>query len=178
MDLTRPHYAATIKMVGLGSSAAEAVNRFVDRDLEGVDFVLVQTDDARFLSEHAGVETGDGDGTAQDPETKGNIPVKPQVIKGDKEEIRGALKDADMIVLVAGEGSEPEIGVAPLIGEVAKDMGALIAGVIARPVDPEGPHNSTRTEEGVHALREAVDMLIMVPDNTLLPGFFAALRGR
>jgi len=80
-------------------------------------------------------------------------------------------------VLIAGEGEESEIEVAPLIGEIAKEIGALIAGVIANRVDLKS-HDSARLEEGVQSLREAVDMLIMVPDDTLLPGFFAALRGR
>jgi cell division protein FtsZ len=177
MDIKRLHYTATIKIVGLGSSGADAVNRLSGSDLEGVDLVLVHAGDPQPLTEYdADAKIGVDKGSARVSGAGGNSTGGPQAVRESEEELREALKDADMIVLIAGEGEESEIGVAPLIGEIAKEIGALIAGVIANRVDLKS-HDSARLEEGVQSLREAVDMLIMVPDDTLLPGFLAALRG-
>lgn len=179
MDIKRPRYAATIKIVGLGSNGAEAVNRLVGSDLEGVDLLLIYAGDARSIAGYdAEARIDIANGPAPVPEANGGSTTMPRGIRESEEEIREALQDADMVVLIAGEGDESEIGVAPLVGEIAKDMGALIAGVIANQADLEESRDSARVEQGVQYLREAVDMLIMVPDSTLLPGFFAALRGR
>ncbi len=111
------------------------------------------------------------------PELEGVEPILVDAARPQERrvEIGEALKGADMVVLIAGEGGEAEVEAAPVIGEIAKNTGALVAGVITCPLAPED--YSARVEEGVQSLREAVDMLIMVPDDTLLPGFFAALRG-
>ncbi|WP_166397650.1 hypothetical protein [Rubrobacter marinus] len=179
MDIKRPRYAATIKVVGLGSGGAEAVNRLVGSELEGVDLVLIQANGVRSLAEYeadASIEIDEG--VALLSETNGSLASAPHQVEGSEEEIREALEGADMIVLIAGEGDEPEVGAAPLVGQIAKESGALIAGVIANQPDHESPAGTARTEVGVQALREAVDMLVVVPDDTLLPGLFTALRGR
>lgn len=178
MDIKRPHYAATIKVVGLGVRSAEVVDRLIGSDLEGVDFVLVRVEDPLYFAEYDGAGGSLGNGTARTVPVADGNPTGLRLIEGNREELREALKDADMIVLIAGEGDEPELEAAPLVGQIARESGALIAGVIANPVELEGPHDSARIERGVQSLREAVDMLIMVPDSGLLPGFFAALRGR
>lgn len=163
MDTTRVHYIATLKVIGLGDGGAETISRAIDSSLEGVESILVHTDDRSLLTYDA------------------DIKIKPGELSGELEETRekfeDALKDADMIVLVTGEGDQPEARIAPIIGKIAKERGVLIAGVVTRRSTPEEPYDSAQAEEGVQLLREAVDMMIVVPDETLLPGFFAALRG-
>lgn len=179
MDIKRPRYAATIKVVGLGSSGTEAVNRLVGSELEGVDLVLIHANGSQPLAHYdadASIEVDEG--VAPTSGTNGGPAPGPRQVEESEDEIREALEGADMIVLIAGEGDEPEIGVAPLVGQIAKESGALIAGVIANQTDHESLAGTTRMEEGVQVLREAVDMLVVVPDDTLLPGLFTALRGR
>lgn len=179
MDIKRPRYAATIKVLGLGSSGADAVNRLVGSELEGVDLVLIHADGAwPLVGYDADAEIEIDDGLTLLSEGNGSLASEPRVVEESEEEIRETLRGADMIVLIAGEGDEPEIGVAPLVGQIAKESGALIAGVIADQADHENSAGSARMKAGVQALREAVDMLIVVPDDTLLPGLFTALRGR
>jgi cell division protein FtsZ len=165
MDTTRVHYVATIKVIGLGDSGAEIISRAIDSSLEGVKSILIHTDD-RSLS------TYDADAKIQ---LSGELVVKAGSLF--EETIRDELDDADMIVLVAGEGDQPETRIAPIIGKIAKEVGILIAGVVTRRSTSEEPLDSAQVEEGVQLLREAADMMIMVPDETLLPGFFTALKG-
>jgi cell division protein FtsZ len=179
MDITRTHYAANIKVVGLGSSGADAMSHISSLDIEGVDFILVRAHGAQSPAVYDREGKVGGGNAARILEVGNDSEVEPRAVKESSDELRSALKDADMIVLITGESDEPQIGVAPSIGKIAREMGALVAGIVTHPVESQRSHEySARLEEGVQSLREAVDMLIMVPDDTLLPGFFAALRGR
>lgn len=172
MDITRVHYVATVKVVGLGGNGADAISRIVGSSLEGVESVLIHTEDRPTAAYDSDVKIN-----------LGRIPGAPEGALDEpslveiRSELAEALKGADMIVLIAGEDSQPEVRVAPIMGEIAKDNGALIAGVVTRNSTLEETYDPVQVEEGIQLLREAVDMMIMVPDETLLPGLLVALRG-
>jgi cell division protein FtsZ len=163
-DTTRKHYAATIKVVGLGRSGSAAAKRATASTLEKIEPILVYADGQLPAAPRGAnsVET--------EPDKLIRMETDPTA-QELKEKIQEALTGADMVVLIAGSSDEPELQIAPLVGEVAKEMGALLAAVVAH------LSASSDREEGIQSLREAVDMLVMVPDDTLLPGFLTALRG-
>ncbi len=164
-DLRR--YAA-IKVVGVGGGGSNAVNRMVSAGLRGVEFIAINTDaQALALSAadkkvHIGAKITKGLGAG------GNPTVGRQAAEESKDDIHEALNGADMVFITAGMGGGTGTGGAPIIAELARDLGALTIGVVTRPFGFEGRRRAATAEEGVRALKQKVNTLITIPNDRLL----------
>lgn len=162
------NYVAVIKVVGVGGGGVNAVNRMVEVGLRGVEFIAVNTDAQALLLSDADVkldigrELTRGLGAGADPE------VGRRAAEDHAEEIEEALAGADMVFVTAGEGGGTGTGAAPVVARIAKSIGALTIGVVTRPFSFEGKRRAAQADAGVSALREAVDTLIVVPNDRLL----------
>src|SRR4051794_8212434 len=162
-------YLAVIKVVGIGGGGTNAVNRMVDAGLKGVEFIAVNTDAQALQMCDADIKLQIGDqltrglGAGADPE------IGYGAANESRDEIKEALKGADMVFITAGEGGGTGTGAGPVIAEVAKqEIGALTVGVVTKPFDFEGAQRGRAAEEGVDRLREQVDTLIVIPNEKLL----------
>ena len=162
-------YLAVIKVVGVGGGGTNAVNRMVDAGLKGVEFIAVNTDAQALQMCDADIKLNIGHQL-----TKGlGAGANPQIGQGaaaeSRDDIKEALKGADMVFVTAGEGGGTGTGAAPVVAEVAKqEIGALTVGVVTRPFDFEGSQRKRQSDEGIDRLREQVDTLIVIPNEKLL----------
>jgi cell division protein FtsZ len=162
------NYLAIIKVVGVGGGGVNAVNRMIESGLRGVEFVAINTDAQALLMSDADVkldigrELTRGLGAGADP-SKGR-----QAAEDHAEEIEEVLKGADMVFVTAGEGGGTGTGAAPIVARIARSLGALTIGVVTRPFSFEGRRRSTQAEDGIIALRDEVDTLIVIPNDKLL----------
>jgi cell division protein FtsZ len=164
-----PHtYLAVIKVVGVGGGGVNAVNRMIDMGVGGVEFIAINTDAQALLMSDADVkldigrDSTRGLGAGADPE------VGREAAEEHRDEIEDALGGADMVFITAGEGGGTGTGGAPVVAEVARGLGALTVGVVTRPFGFEGRRRSVQAEQGVQALKAAVDTLIIIPNEKLL----------
>src|SRR5512139_2444308 len=166
---TGANYLAVIKVVGVGGGGTNAVNRMIEAGVKGVEFIAVNTDaQALLMSDadykvHVGVNLTKGLGAGADPD------VGLQAAEENRNEIKEALQGADMVFITAGEGGGTGTGAAPVIAQIAKEeIGALTVGVVTRPFAFEGRKRQQLAEDGIGRLREAVDTLIIIPNDRLL----------
>jgi cell division protein FtsZ len=165
---TPQNYLAVIKVVGIGGGGVNAVNRMIDAGLKGVEFIAVNTDAQALLMSDADVkldigrELTRGLGAGSDPE------VGAEAAEAHRDEIEEVLKGADMVFITAGKGGGTGTGGAPVIAEIAKNLGALTIGVVTRPFSFEGRRRTVQAEAGIQKLREKVDTLIIIPNDRLL----------
>lgn len=164
-----PHsYLAVIKVVGVGGGGVNAINRMIDAGVRGVEFVAINTDAQALLMSDAdmkldlGRDITRGLGAGADPD------VGKSAAEAHREELEEVLKGADMVFVTAGEGGGTGTGGAPIVAEVARNLGALTVGVVTRPFGFEGRRRSVQAEQGIQNLREAVDTLIVIPNDRLL----------
>src|SRR3954470_22989598 len=162
-------YLAVIKVVGVGGGGSNAVSRMVDAGLRGVEFVAVNTDAQALQACDADVKIGIGHNLTKGLGAGANPEVGAGAAAESRDEIKDALKGADMIFVTVGEGGGTGTGAAPVIAEIAKqEIGALTVGVVTRPFDFEGAQRGRQAEEGIQRLREMVDTLIVIPNEKLL----------
>ena len=161
-------YLAVIKVVGVGGGGSNAVNRMIEAGLRGCEFIAINTDaQALLMSEadqklHIGTRTSRGLGAGADPQ------IGEEAAAESRDEIKEALKGADMVFITAGEGGGTGTGGAPIIGQVAHELGALTVGVVTRPFGFEGRRRAEQAQTGIKNLREEVDTLIVIPNDRLL----------
>ncbi|MGH3111742.1 MAG: cell division protein FtsZ [Gaiellaceae bacterium] len=161
-------YLAVIKVVGIGGGGSNAVTRMVESGMSGVEFVAVNTDaQALLMTEadvkiHIGSQATRGLGAGADPRVGG------AAAQESRDELKEALKGADMIFVTAGEGGGTGTGGAPVVAEIGRELGALTVGVVTRPFAFEGRMRAGQAEEGVQSLRENVDTLIVIENDRLL----------
>src|SRR5207302_3567121 len=162
-------YLAVIKVVGVGGGGTNAVSRMVDAGLHGVEFIAANTDAQALamcdadLKLNIGHNSTKGLGACADPD------VGLAAASESRDEIKEALKGADMVFVTAGEGGGTGTGAAPVIAEIAKnEIGALTVGVVTRPFSFEGSQRSRQATEGIANLSEQVDTLIVIPNERLL----------
>ncbi|HEX3054571.1 MAG TPA: cell division protein FtsZ [Gaiellaceae bacterium] len=162
------NYLAVIKVVGVGGGGTNAVNRMVDAGLSGVEFVAVNTD-AQALTMcdadvkiHIGSKATRGLGAGADPA------VGLAAAQESRDELKEALKGADMIFVTAGEGGGTGTGGAPVVAELARELEALTVGVVTKPFVFEGRKRSQQAELGIQNLRDRVDTLIVIENDRLL----------
>ncbi|WP_152656471.1 cell division protein FtsZ [Oceanobacillus sp. CFH 90083] len=159
---------ATIKVIGVGGGGNNAVNRMIEHGVEGVEFIAVNTDaQALNLSKaeskiQIGGKLTRGLGAGANPE------VGKKAAEESKEQLEEVLKGADMVFVTAGMGGGTGTGAAPVIAQVAKDLGALTVGVVTRPFSFEGRRRSTQAVSGIDTLKGSVDTLIVIPNDRLL----------
>ena len=162
------NYIALIKVVGIGGGGVNAVNRMIDAGLKGVEFIAINTDAQALLMSDADVKLDVGRqltrglGAGSDPE------VGAQAAHDHRDEIEEVLKGADMVFITAGEGGGTGTGGAPIVAEIAKSLGALTIGVVTRPFAFEGRRRAVQADSGIGKLRDAVDTLIVIPNDRLL----------
>jgi cell division protein FtsZ len=161
-------YLAVIKVVGIGGGGTNAVTRMVEAGVSGVEFVAVNTDaQALLMTEsdvkiHIGSRATRGLGAGADPQ------VGRAAAEESRDELKEALKGADMVFVTAGEGGGTGTGGAPVIAEIGREIGALTVGVVTRPFGFEGKLRADQAEGGIQSLRESVDALIVIENDRLL----------
>lgn len=166
---TSPHnYLAVIKVVGIGGGGVNAINRMIDAGLRGVEFIAVNTDAQALLMSDADIKLDIGRDITRGLGAGANPEIGRASAEGHTEEIEDALKGADMVFLTAGEGGGTGTGGAPVVAEIARSIGALTVGVVTRPFGFEGRRRSVQAEQGIQDLKEAVDTLIIIPNERLI----------
>jgi len=162
-------YLAVIKVVGVGGGGTNAVNRMVDAGLKGVEFIAVNTDAQALQMTDADIKLQVGGQLTRGLGAGANPDMGMAAANESRDEIKEALKGADMVFVTAGEGGGTGTGAAPVIAEIAKhEVGALTVGVVTRPFAFEGSQRSRQAEDGIQRLREQVDTLIVIPNEKLL----------
>ncbi len=161
-------YVAVIKVVGVGGAGINAVNRMIDAGISQVEFIAVNTDiQALHMSDapakiHIGRELTQGLGSGADPEM-GRLAAEEGY-----DQLKHALRGADMVFVAAGEGGGTGTGAAPVVAKIARDIGALTVGIVTTPFKFEGTKRKTQSDQGVIALRQACDTTIVIPNDRLL----------
>jgi cell division protein FtsZ len=159
---------AKIKVIGVGGGGGNAINTMMEMDLEGVDFIAANTDLQALKANIApvkiqlGRELTKGLGAGANPEVGKNAALE------DQRTIAESINGADMVFITAGMGGGTGTGGAPVIAKLAKELGALVVGVVTRPFTFEGRQRSLQGDRGIAELREAVDTLITIPNEKLL----------
>jgi cell division protein FtsZ len=161
-------YLAVIKVVGIGGGGTNAVSRMVDAGLKGVEFVAVNTDAQALLMVDADVKLHVGAKATRGLGAGANPDVGYEAAMESRDELKEALKGADMVFVTAGEGGGTGTGGAPVVAEIARELGALTVGVITRPFNFEGRKRAEQAQRGISELREKVDTLIVIPNDRLL----------
>ncbi len=157
-----------IRVVGVGGGGVNAVNRMVEAEVEGIEFLAINTDlqslqqSTADLTLHIGEELTRGRGSGSDAN------IGRQAAMEDYDRIKSLLKGSDMIFITAGSGGGTGTGAAPVIARICRELGALTVAIVTKPFGFEGTRRSEQAERGVAALAEEVDTLIVVPNNRLL----------
>ncbi|HEY1522200.1 MAG TPA: cell division protein FtsZ [Solirubrobacteraceae bacterium] len=157
-----------IRVVGVGGAGVNAVNRMVEAEVEGVEFLAINTDlqSLQLSAAHETLHIGDavtrGLGSGSDPD------LGRRAAHEEYDQIKAMLRGADMVFIAAGAGGGTGTGAAPIVAHVARELGALTVGIVTRPFQFEGSRRRQQAEEGIAALSEEVDTLIVVPNNRLL----------
>src|SRR5512139_2706028 len=161
-------YLYVIKVVGVGGGGTNAVNRMVDAGLRGVEFIAINTDAQALLMCDADVKLHIGGKITRGLGAGANPEVGRAAAEESRDEIREILKGADMVFVTAGKGGGTGTGGAPVIAEVARELGALTVGVVTKPFSFEGRKRATQAEAGIESLSNKVDTLIIIPNDRLL----------
>jgi cell division protein FtsZ len=162
-------YLAVIKVVGVGGGGTNAVNRMVDAGLRGVEFIACNTDAQALAMCDADVKLNIGHQLTKGLGAGANPEIGQGAAAESRDEIKEALKGADMVFVTAGEGGGTGTGAAPVIADIAKnEIGALTVGCVTRPFAFEGTQRARQAEDGITRLRENVDTLIVIPNEKLL----------
>ena len=157
-----------LRVVGIGGAGVNAVNRMIEAEVAGVEFVAVNTDAQSLQQSDAdhtlqiGADLTKGLGSGSDPE-RGRAAAMD-----DYDRIKAQLKGSDMVFITAGEGGGTGTGGAPVVARIARELGALTVGIVSKPFGFEGSRRAQAAEQGIEALAEEVDTLIVVPNNRLL----------
>ncbi|WP_017471805.1 cell division protein FtsZ [Amphibacillus jilinensis] len=159
---------ATIKVIGVGGGGNNAVNRMIEHGVQGVEFIAVNTDAQALNLSKAEVKIQLGTKLTRGLGAGANPEVGRKAAEESKEQLEEALQGADMIFVTAGMGGGTGTGAAPVIAQVAKEIGALTVGVVTRPFMFEGRKRSTQAVTGIDGLKENVDTLIVIPNDRLL----------
>ena len=168
MSIAAQHHIAIIKVVGVGGGGSNAINRMIDAGLKGVEFIAINTDGQALLMSDAdtkldiGRNITRGLGAGSDPE------VGREAAEENRDTIEEVLKGADMVFITAGKGGGTGTGAAPIVAEIARAQGALTVGVVTRPFTFEGKRRAVQADVGIQKLREAVDALIVIPNDRLI----------
>ena len=163
----KKEYAVNIKVIGIGGGGGNAVNRMVESGMQYVEFIAINTDGQILKSSKAdktlsiGARTTRGDGAGGNPE------IGQNAAEESREEIAALLQNTQMLFITAGMGGGTGTGAAPVVAQIAREMGILTIGVVTKPFNFEGLVRMRQAEQGISRLREAVDSLIVVPNENL-----------
>jgi cell division protein FtsZ len=167
-ELDESHFGAKIKVVGIGGAGGNAINTMIASGLQGVDFIAANTDMQALRNSLAPVKIQLGPNLTKGLGAGSNPEVGRQAALEDRDRIAEILTGADMVFITAGMGGGTGTGAAPVIAQIAREIGALTVGVVTRPFTLEGKHRSKSAEDGVRHLRNSVDSLVIIPNDKLL----------
>ncbi len=159
------NYYAVIRVIGIGGGGSNAVNRMMEDNINGCEFIAINTDAQALMMSNADKKIligGSGLGAGSNPEI-GKVAAEKSI-----DSIKEAVKDADMVFITCGEGGGTGTGAAPVIASVAKEMGCLTVAVVTKPFTFEGTKRMETAEEGIKSLVGKVDTLIIIPNDKLL----------
>jgi len=159
---------ARIKVVGVGGGGSNAVNRMIEEGLTGVEFVAVNTDAQALLLSNAPTRVRIGDKLTRGLGAGGDPEIGKKAAEESAEDLYSVIKGCDMVFITAGIGGGTGTGAAPIVAQIAKEVGALTIGVVTRPFTFEGAKRSQASENGISTLKEQVDTLIVIPNDRLL----------
>lgn len=159
---------ARIKVIGVGGGGNNAVNRMIDEGVEGVEFIAVNTDAQALNQSKAEVTMQIGTALTRGLGAGANPEIGRRAVEESKQQLKEVLEGADMVFVTAGMGGGTGTGAAPAIAEIARNLGALTIGVVTRPFKFEGRKRAANAESGINEMREAVDTLIIIPNDRLL----------
>ncbi len=159
---------AKIRVVGVGGGGSNAVNRMIEEDIQGVDFVAVNTDGQALMYSDARRRVRIGDKSTRGLGAGGQPEVGEKAAQESADELHDVLDESDMVFITAGMGGGTGTGAAPVIAELARKVGALTIGVVTRPFTFEGSRRAQIAQEGIEKLKEQVDTLIVIPNDRLL----------
>ena len=159
---------AVIKVIGVGGGGNNAVNRMIEHGVQGVEFIAVNTDSQALKLSNAEVKLQIGAKSTRGLGAGANPEVGKKAAEESKEQIEEALSGADMVFVTAGMGGGTGTGAAPVIAQIAKELGALTVGVVTRPFTFEGKKRQKQALSGTAAMKDAVDTLIVIPNDRLL----------
>ena len=163
-----PLQSAKMKVVGIGGAGGNAVNRMIDEELEGVEFISINTDSQALENSRAQVTLQIGKKLTRGLGAGARPEVGRQALAESHEDVRRSLEGADLVFVTAGMGGGTGTGAAPMVAEIARDMGALTIGIITRPFCFEGKKRERQANQGLKELRRCVDTMIVVPNDRLL----------
>jgi cell division protein FtsZ len=167
LDVTR-HNGAHIRVVGVGGGGGNAVNSMIEKGLQGVEFIAINSDLQALERNGAkhkiqvGKNLTRGLGAGADPQ------IGHRAVEEDRDEIAQTLDGADMVFITAGMGGGTGTGGAPIVANIAKTVGALVVGIVTKPFNCEGKRRSAQAEMGLEELKKHVDTLIVIPNQKLL----------
>ncbi len=162
------HGAAKIKVIGVGGAGGNAVNRMIDSNVSGVEFWSVNTDAQSLTHAAAEQRLQVGQKLTRGLGAGGNPAIGQKAAEESRDEIAAALAGSDLVFITCGMGGGTGTGAAPIVAEIAKEMGALTVGVVTRPFTFEGRRRTHQAEEGIAALQGRVDTLIVIPNDKIL----------
>lgn len=163
-----PTHGARMRVVGVGGAGGNAVNRMIDEDLEGVEFISANTDAQALKNSRSQVTIQLGKKLTRGLGAGARPEIGRQAIAESEDEVRRALDGSDLVFITAGMGGGTGTGAAPIIGEIARELGALTIGIVTRPFAFEGRKRMRQADQGLAELRRAVDTMIVVPNDRLL----------
>ena len=169
--LIKPDIArfAKIKVIGIGGGGCNAINSMISvNQISGVDFIGINSDAQALLTCQASTKIQIGENLTRGLGAGGNPDIGRQAAEESKEKLKEYLRDTDMVFFTCGEGGGTGTGAAPSIAQLAKEMGALTVGVVTKPFHFEGTRRMMTAEEGIQALKEKVDTLIVIPNQSLM----------
>ncbi len=157
-----------IRVVGVGGAGVNAVNRMVEAEIEGIEFLAMNTD-LQSLQQSAAHETLHiGDSLTRGLGSGSNPDLGRQAAREEHDQIKALLRGSDMVFIAAGAGGGTGTGAAPIVAQIARELGALTVGIVTRPFQFEGTRRRDQAEKGIDALAAEVDTMIVVPNNRLL----------
>ena len=157
-----------IKVVGCGGGGGNAVNRMIEAEIANVDFIAINTDLQALGGSKAETKLAIGQKVTKGLGSGGRPEIGEQAAEEDREMITNALRGADMVFVTAGMGGGTGTGSAPIVAQIARELGALTVAVVTTPFDFEGPVRMRQAKEGVEKLRDKVDSLIVIPNQQIL----------
>lgn len=163
-----PGRVANIKVIGVGGGGGNAVNRMIASNVAGVEFWSINTDAQALTHTDALRRLQIGQKLTRGLGAGGNPAIGQKAAEESRDEIATALENADLVFITAGMGGGTGTGAAPIVAEIAKEMGALTVGVVTRPFIFEGRRRTSQADQGIEALQSRVDTLIVIPNDKLL----------
>jgi cell division protein FtsZ len=159
---------AKIRVVGVGGAGGNAINRMIEDQLQGVDFIAMNTDLQALEHNHSPCQIQIGKNLTKGLGAGGNPEVGRKAIEENKDAVIEVLSETDMVFITCGMGGGTGTGAAPIVSEIARDLGALTVAIVTKPFVFEGARRMEKAETGIRELKENVDTLIVVPNQKLL----------